>query len=195
MRATPSNKFLFLSFLLLFAVACATKSRVPTSSQPRTTTTTKPRTTTTKPRTSTSNKAPTVTAEAKTRQLLITEAEKHKGVPYKYAGKDPKGFDCSGFTYYVYGKHNIQLSGSSGAQSKQGKEIPIAKAKNGDLVFFGREGRTGRIQHVGLVYKNNSSGLYMIHSSSKRGIVIDNVTTSSYWKPKLLFARRVLPTQ
>lgn len=143
-------------------------------------------------RSATSSSAPSLSKATKTRQLIIKEAEKQKGVPYKYAGKDPRGFDCSGFTYYLYKKHDILLSSSSGAQSKQGKEIPISKAQNGDLLFFGRDGRNGRIQHVGLVYKNTQQGLYMIHSSSKRGIVIDNVTTSKYWKPKLLFARRVL---
>lgn len=145
----------------------------------------------------TSSKRPTVTkpsAEVRLRQQIITEATKHKGVPYKYAGKSPKGFDCSGFTYYVFGKQDIQLNASSGAQSKQGKEVPIKKAKQGDLLFFGREGRQGRIQHVGIVYQNNAEGLLMIHSSSKRGIVIDNVSTSKYWKPKLLFARRVIPS-
>jgi cell wall-associated NlpC family hydrolase len=188
MPSTTFNKLLFYLFLFCFAIACSTKRSASTSSKKPT----PPRSSTITKKPSSTTKKPTSTAEAKTRQLLIKEAEKHKGTPYKYAGKDPKGFDCSGFTYYVYGKHNIQLSGSSGAQAKQGKEIPVAKAKTGDLLFFGREGREGRIQHVGLVYKNNAEGLYMIHSSSKRGIVIDNVTTSSYWKPKLLFARRVL---
>lgn len=191
MQSRSLYQVLFFSFLLCFAIACSTKRKATTASKPPASSSNS--TSNKAPNKGSSTKEPTVTAEVKTRQLIIKEAEKHKGVPYKYAGKDPKGFDCSGFTYYVYGKHNIQLSSSSGAQSKQGKEIPIAKAKNGDLLFFGREGRDGRIQHVGLVYKNTSEGLYMIHSSSKRGIVIDNVTTSKYWKPKLLFARRVLP--
>lgn len=142
--------------------------------------------------TATSSKAPKVSAETALRQNVIKDAEKYKGVKYKYAGKDPKGFDCSGFTYFVYSKHNIKLSSSSTNQSKQGTEIAISKAKPGDLLFFGRNGRNGKMQHVGIVYKNTSEGLYMIHSSTKRGIVIDNVSTSKYWKPKLLFAKTVL---
>lgn len=142
--------------------------------------------------TATSSKPPKVSAETALRQSLIKDAEKYKGVKYKYAGKDPKGFDCSGFTYFVYSKHAIKLSSSSTSQSKQGTEISISKAKPGDLLFFGRNGRNGKMQHVGIVYKNTSEGLYMIHSSSKRGIVIDNVSTSKYWKPKLLFAKTIL---
>ena len=141
---------------------------------------------------SSNNNNKKVSAETTLRQGLVKDAEKYKGIKYKYAGKDPKGFDCSGFTYYVCSKHNIKLSGSSTNQSKQGIEIPISKVKPGDLLFFGRNGRNGKIQHVGIVYKNTSEGLFMIHSSSKRGIVIDNVSTSKYWKPKLLFARTVL---
>lgn len=130
--------------------------------------------------------------EANLRSSIVKEAEKYKGTKYKYSGKDPKGFDCSGFTHYIFAKYKIDLSSSSSAQSKQGTEIPINKAQKGDLLFFGTEGRKGKIQHVGLVWKNDSEGLFMIHSSTKRGIVIDNVTTSTYWKPKLLFARKVL---
>ncbi|WMX15825.1 MULTISPECIES: C40 family peptidase [unclassified Aureispira] len=142
---------------------------------------------------STSSNSKKVSAETALRESLIKDAEKYKGVKYKYAGKDPRGFDCSGFTSFVCAKHNIKLSSSSTSQSKQGTEIAITKAKPGDLLFFGRNGRNGKIQHVGIVYKNNADGLYMIHSSSKRGIVIDSVTDSKYWKPKLLFAKNVLP--
>lgn len=138
------------------------------------------------------NTSSKLSAEMSLRKSLVKDAERYKGVKYKYAGKDPKGFDCSGFTYYVCSKHNIKLSSSSSSQSKQGIEIAISKAKMGDLLFFGRHGRNGKIQHVGMVYKNDSNGLYMIHSSSKRGIVIDNVSTSKYWKPKLLFAKRII---
>ena len=131
-------------------------------------------------------------AEVKLRTAMIKEAEKYKGTKYKYGGKNPKGFDCSGFTYYVCSKFDIQLMGSSSYQSKQGIEVPISKVKSGDLLFFGRYGKSGKIQHVGMVYKNTSEGLYMIHSSSKRGIVIDNISTFKYWKSRLLFARQII---
>jgi cell wall-associated NlpC family hydrolase len=136
-----------------------------------------------------------LSAETKLRANILKEAERYKGTKYKTAGKTPKGFDCSGYTSYICSKFDIQLSSSSTAQSKQGQEIAINKAKPGDLLFFGRNGRNGKIQHVGIVYKNNTDGLFMIHSSSKRGIVVDNVTTSKYWKPKLLFARKILSLQ
>lgn len=170
-----SNIIKIISLCLLFCVAIYSCRSTPKSG-------------TTKP----SDK---LSAEMRLRKDVLKEAEKYKGTKYKYAGKTPQGFDCSGYTYYIFSKFDINLSGSSTAQSKQGKEIPVSKAKPGDLLFFGRNGRNGKIQHVGMVFKNNTDGLYMIHSSSKRGIVVDNVTTSKYWKPKLLFARTVLLLQ
>jgi cell wall-associated NlpC family hydrolase len=172
MQKSIVNLFVFLIFALTALSSCKSTRSTPTK-----------------------NNSPKVSAETTLRRGLIKDAEKYKGTKYKYAGKDPKGFDCSGFTYYVCSKHDIKLSGSSASQSKQGVEIAISKVKPGDLLFFGRNGRDGKIQHVGIVYKNTSEGLYMIHSSSKRGIVIDNVTTSKYWKPKLLFAKTILDLQ
>ena len=131
-------------------------------------------------------------SEISLRNKLIKEAEKHKGIKYKYGGIDTKGFDCSGFTQYVCSKNNIKLSRTSAYQSKQGNEVSLSKAKAGDLLFFGRHGRSGKIQHVGMVIKNNFDGLFMIHSSSSRGICVDNVLNSKYWKPKLLFARKII---
>ncbi len=138
---TILSKRLAPLLLLLSAIygACSAPRKAPVR---------KPSTTVRPPR----SKPPTVAripAEVKLRQQIIKEAKKHKGVPYKYAGKSPRGFDCSGFTYYVFGQQNIQLNASSSTQSKQGKEIPIKKAKQGDLLFFGPDGRQGRIQHVG----------------------------------------------
>lgn len=130
--------------------------------------------------------------ETALRKALVTEAKKHLGVKYSYGGSSPSGFDCSGFTHYVYKKQDITLSRSSSEQSKLGKEIPISSAKAGDLLFFGRNGRKGKIQHVGMVFAHYKEVLQMIHASSSKGISIVDVNTSSYWKPKLLFCKRIL---
>ena len=178
------TKGLRVAFLLLIAVsflASCSGSKKITKARPVKTT----------------KKAPTVvkkkgSSEQALRGQLIRTASKYKGIKYKSGGNSPRGFDCSGFTSYVCGQHDILLSRSSSSQSKQGLEISIAKAKPGDLLFFGRNGRKGAIQHVGLVHTNGSGGLHMIHSSSSKGIIVTNVSTSSYWKPKLLYARRIV---
>ena len=124
------------------------------------------------------------------RKSIANHAKKYVGIPYKYAGKTPKtGFDCSGFTSYVLKKFNIEISPGSRYQAKTGREIPLRRAKPGDLLFFGK-GR--KVTHVALITKNTREGIEVIHSTSSRGIMVQNVTKSRYWKPKILFARDVI---
>lgn len=112
-----------------------------------------------------------------------------KGTRYKYAGKDKNGFDCSGFTSYVFKKYNVNLSSSSSAQAQQGRKIAVSQSKKGDLLFFGS---AGKVSHVALVLSNTAEGITVIHSTSSKGVIVQNVSQSSYWKPKILFARDVI---
>lgn len=124
------------------------------------------------------------------RKDIAEHSRKYKGIKYKYAGKTPKtGFDCSGFTSYVFGKFNIEISSGSQNQARTGREIPVKRAKPGDLLFFGK-GR--KVTHVALVTKNTRDGIFVIHSTSSRGIMEQNVSKSNYWKPKILFARDII---
>lgn len=132
------------------------------------------------------------TAEARTRSQIITEARQYLGSPYKYAGRDPRsGFDCSGFTRYVLSEFGVDLAASSRTQVSNGRPKPIDEVQPGDLVFFRRSSREP-IFHVALVIKNDRDGIQVIHSTSSRGVVIDNITQSTYWAPKLSEARDVL---
>jgi len=146
-----------------------------------------------KPKVQEKNKPSTNIKDAETikRNEITTYSKNYVGVKYKYAGKDPKGFDCSGFTSYVMAKHDVAISSSSKAQAMQGKAIPVNKVKPGDLIFFGKTGGKN-VSHVALVVANESDGIYVIHSTSSKGVMVQNITTSSYWKPKILFARDVL---
>lgn len=129
--------------------------------------------------------------EARLRQDIVSYAKQQLGTKYKYAGRSPRtGFDCSGFTYYVMDNFDVDLSPSSRAQENQGKKIKVSDAKTGDLIFF-RRSKTGAVFHVALVVSNDREGLKVIHSTS-RGVVIDNLYASSYWKPKISTARDVL---
>lgn len=128
--------------------------------------------------------------EAKLRHDIVTFAKKYKGTKYRGGGTTPKGFDCSGFTTFVMNHFDIKLHRSAADQTLNGKKIPIKGAKKGDLLFF--ETKSGRINHVGLVVSNDGNGLRMIHSSSSRGIVVDEVYSSSYWNPRLKMAKSML---
>ncbi len=124
------------------------------------------------------------------REDVVQYAKQFVGTKYLYAGKDPRGFDCSGFTHFVWKEFDVSLSGSSRMQEDQGTPISVSKAKAGDLIFFRRE-KHGRVFHVALVVSNSREGLKVIHSTN-RGVVIDNISNNSYWKPKISTARNVL---
>jgi len=114
------------------------------------------------------------------------------GTTYRAGGKTPRGFDCSGFTYYVFGQHGIQLPRSSKGQIKAGRRIAYEKAKKGDLVVFTGTDATKRIPgHVGIVLTNQEDTLQFIHSSSNGGVKINHIEGSFYEK-RFLEVRRVI---
>lgn len=128
-------------------------------------------------------------ATTKLRTDVSKYGQKYVGVKYKYAGKTPKGFDCSGFTSYVMKEFDVAVSSSSKHQAQQGKKIPLTKVKAGDLVFFGKR---GKVTHVALVVSNKSDGITVVHATSSKGVMVQNISKSKYWKPKILFARDVI---
>lgn len=129
------------------------------------------------------------------RKKIIKTAKQLLNSPYKSNGTSPKGFDCSGYTQYVFKKVGIELPHGSGAQAKLGKKIKLKKAKPGDLVFFCSSKRKKRINHVAIVYSNEKGHLKIIHSTSSAGVIIDEEDSYSwkgYWGERLLYARRII---
>jgi hypothetical protein len=127
---------------------------------------------------------------ARLRENVTAHSKEYVGIRYRYAGRSPStGFDCSGFTSYIYSQYGVKLSASSDEQSKQGIAISLAYVKAGDLVFFGRN---DNINHVAMVVSNTAEGITVIHSTSSSGVAIQNISKSKYWKPKILFARDVV---
>ena len=112
-------------------------------------------------------------------------AEKYLGVPYVYAGKSPlTGFDCSGFTIYVFRQCGIELKGSS-AQELYDNSTVIEKedVKAGDLVFF-KEDPEGKVSHVGIYL----GGGIMIHAGTE-GICKADLSTEYWTKRFFAFGR------
>jgi len=127
------------------------------------------------------------------RSEITAAAKKYLGRPYIYAAKGPNAFDCSGYTSYVMRLFGIEISPGSRYQAKQGKHVDLKEAKVGDLLFFSRYGKGGMVTHVGLILSNTAEGITVIHANGPRhGIMIENVSKSSYWKKKILFARNVI---
>ena len=93
---------------------------------------------------------------------LVVYAANFLGVKYVWGGNTPKGFDCSGFTKYVYAHFGIRLNRVSRDQARQGVRVSRGSLRPGDLVFFGSP-----IHHVGIYVGNNS----FIHAP-RRGDVV-----------------------
>jgi cell wall-associated NlpC family hydrolase len=124
------------------------------------------------------------------RDDIVLTALKYTGRPYKSAGKSPEGgFDCSGFTSFVYKSHGIDVSGPSDHQAKLGKPKDKEKLEAGDLVFFGNE---ERISHVGIVASHQDQELQIVHSTTSAGVKVDNISHSEYWQSRFLFGIDVI---
>jgi peptidoglycan DL-endopeptidase CwlO len=88
-------------------------------------------------------------ALAKRADVVLKQAANLQGVRYRYAGSSPStGFDCSGFTAYVFNKVGVQIPRSSGAIRNVAKKISKSELKKGDLVFW--HSKSGRVFHVGI---------------------------------------------
>lgn len=131
-------------------------------------------------------------AEMRLRKNIVDFAQTKIGTTYKHAGKTPEtGFDCSGFTSYVMNKHGIKISPSSRDQALQGRAIDVTAVKPGDLIFF-RRGPSEPIFHVSLVVSNDGKDVRVVHSTTSRGVIVDNITASKYWKPYIDSAKDVV---
>ncbi|MEY4934973.1 MAG: hypothetical protein RIS64_1332 [Bacteroidota bacterium] len=126
------------------------------------------------------------------RTRLVSQAAQQIGSRYR-GGKQSRaeGFDCSGLIFYAFQKVDIKTARISRQLAKDAKRIPFKEAKPGDLLFFGYKGSIG---HVGMVAANDTSGMSMIHASSSRGVVKENISKQKYWLARLQFAGDIIAT-
>ena len=118
---------------------------------------------------------------------IIAFAKQYLGTPYVYGGSSPKGFDCSGFTSYVFKNFDVSLSRSSKAQYSSTSHISRSELLPGDLVFFRSPGSSS-VGHVGIYIGDNQ----MIHSSSPGDVVKIDTIASGYYNTYYVGASRVL---
>ena len=123
------------------------------------------------------------------RHSLLRLAQEQLGTPYVYGGKKPGGFDCSGFTYYLYSMHDFELNRTASQQLRDGIIVAKEGMQIGDLVFFRETYETYPASHVGIYAGNNQ----IIHAGSN-GICYADLD-GSYFAEYFLCARRIINTQ
>ena len=93
----------------------------------------------------------------------VAIAARYLGVPYRYGGSSPAGFDCSGLVLYVYGQLGINLPRTASAQYGATRRVSRSMAQPGDLVFFFSG---GGISHVG-IYIGNGMMIAAPHTGAR----------------------------
>jgi cell wall-associated NlpC family hydrolase len=131
--------------------------------------------------------APTTTSANAAR--TINNAEQYIGTPYVFGGTTPRGFDCSGFTQYVFARQGVRLPRTAAEQAQVGTALPAEwrAIAAGDLVMFAER---ERIDHVAIYAGHNR----IIHStSSGGGVRYDDLTTQrgQWFVDHMVAARRV----
>lgn len=130
---------------------------------------------------------------APSKKSLGKMVKKLNGSPYVWAEEGPHNFDCSGYTYYMYGSMGIELPRVAREQAKVGKYIKPAQLQYGDLIFFDTtKRRNGKITHVGMYL---GDGWFTHASTKKHEVIYSNLSTSKYYKKRLRICRRYLPDQ
>ena len=116
---------------------------------------------------------------------VVETAKQYLGYKYVYGGSSPStGFDCSGFTSYVFKLHGVSLSRTAAGQYSNGTGVEKANLQPGDLLMFGKSG----INHVGIYL----GGGMMIHAANpSRGVTTDTIN-SGYYFNNYVGARRVI---
>ncbi len=128
-------------------------------------------------------------AELGIRNVVVHSAQKYLGAPYKYGGTDRNGYDCSGLMFNVFKTVDILLPRTSVNQFRHGKRIEWKEAQIGDLIFFTQK---GKINHVAVVTKKSKRELWVIHSTTSKGVITENINSSTYWKTRIVGARNVI---
>ena len=116
---------------------------------------------------------------------LISTAFEYMGVPYVFGGTSPWGFDCSGFTQYVFRKIGVEIPRTADVQYYNFPKVASSDLQPGDLVFF--ETYEPGPSHCGIYI----GGGEMIQAGSSTGVTVSSVF-GGYWGARYIGAARVL---
>ncbi len=119
------------------------------------------------------------------RSVLVAEAMRYLGVPYRYGGTSPlRGLDCSAFVQRVFASRGIRLPRTAAEQAKIGIPVPLSQLRPGDRLYFAVKGN--RIDHCGIYLGN---GLF-IHASGRHDAVVISSLSEPLYARSLVAIRR-----
>lgn len=121
-------------------------------------------------------------------QQIADYALQFVGYPYVYGGSSPSGFDCSGFTSYIYKQFGYSINRTASNQLDNGYAVERSALQPGDLVMFCQYGSTKRASHVGLYIGNNQ---YIHASTPGTGVIISDMD-DPYVSSGYVGARRIV---
>lgn len=128
--------------------------------------------------------------EAELRDSIVCFAYNYLGTPYLYAGITEKGFDCTGFVYFVFNHFGIKTSRASSGYENADDFVEEECAQPADIILFtGTNSEIRRVGHAGIIYENMDGQLYFIHSSSSKnhfGVTITHLNASAGYKKRFL---------
>ena len=120
---------------------------------------------------------------------VVETALSFLGYPYVYGGSSPSGFDCSGFTSYIYKQFGYSLNRTCSGQLDNGTPVAMSELQPGDLVIFKKYANSaGRASHVGLYIGNGE----FIHASTAKVGVIINKLSDAYYTTGFVGGRRIV---
>jgi cell wall-associated NlpC family hydrolase len=122
---------------------------------------------------------------------IVNFSKQHLGIKYKWAQSTPaKGFDCSGFVYYVFRHFNIGVPRASMDYEKAGRIVPVDSCRPGDIIVFtGTNASIRKAGHVGIILSEPGEDVQFIHSSSgqkKNGVIISSFSESPSYKKRFI---------
>lgn len=120
-------------------------------------------------------------------QQVVDYALQFVGYPYVYGGSSPRGFDCSGFTSYVYKHFGYNINRTASAQLNNGVAVSRSELQPGDLVMF-RKNTSKPASHVGLYIGNGQ----FVHACTSRVGVIVSSLSSNYYSTGFIGGRRII---
>lgn len=126
---------------------------------------------------------------------LVSIAYSLIGIPYRYGGSDPKGFDCSGFVNYVYTKFGLDVPRCSADMARMDNGVSLEDACKGDIIIFaGHDVRKRPVGHAGIIVSDPGEPVRFIHSatSGKIGVIESILDGYEYFEKRFVKLVRVL---